>query len=161
MSKKLLKGGIQLTAIIVIVVAISTSASACWPYGGYSGGWWGGNGYYSTYSQESVPYYALNPPVYYSYPVSRTYGLYPFPYYADASYSSAPVNVVEPKMVMNRYVEQKLTAKANPLECHLLRIANPFVDQPAESNSAERANWEVTPNVKPKVVYPIKLTSTN
>ena len=27
-----------------------------------------------------MPYFALHPPVYYSYPVARTYGFSPFPY---------------------------------------------------------------------------------
>ena len=34
----------------------------------------------SVYATESVPYYALYPPVYYSYHVARTYGYSPFAY---------------------------------------------------------------------------------
>ncbi len=34
----------------------------------------------SIYTVERRPYFALHPPVYYSYPVARTYGLLPYPY---------------------------------------------------------------------------------
>jgi hypothetical protein len=34
----------------------------------------------SIYVQERSPYFALHPPVYYSYPVARTYGYLPYPY---------------------------------------------------------------------------------
>ena len=43
-------------------------AAACWGYG------------YSTYYSTGVPYFALHPPVYYSYRVARTYGYSPFAY---------------------------------------------------------------------------------
>jgi hypothetical protein len=34
----------------------------------------------SIYVQERSPYFALHPPVYYSYPVQRPYGYLPYPY---------------------------------------------------------------------------------
>jgi hypothetical protein len=34
----------------------------------------------SVYVQESVPYFALHPPVYYRYPLPRPYGYLPYPY---------------------------------------------------------------------------------
>ena len=40
-----------------------------------------GLGYFNYgYNQPRIPYYALYPPVYYSYPVARPYGFSPFAY---------------------------------------------------------------------------------
>lgn len=49
--------------------------------GGYYGGYnfWDAGRLYGVLSQN-VPYYAAFPPVYYSYPVARTYGYSPFAY---------------------------------------------------------------------------------
>ena len=157
MQKKILQCGVEMAISALVLITTSVSATANWSYGSPYHGWYGGNGYYSNYCQESVPYYALNPPVYYSYHVARTYGLYPFPYYADATPS--PAVAIEPKLVINKYVEQKLTAESDSLERQPLRIANPFVEQPAESKSVEKASWDNSKTVKPKVIYPIKLTS--
>ena len=44
------------------------------------GGWCGSSPWYTGYSSEYVPYYAMHPPVYYSYPVPRPYGYSPFAY---------------------------------------------------------------------------------
>jgi len=157
MQKKLLHCGVELAISVLVLITTTVSALASWPYGSPYYGWYGGNGCYSNYCQESVPYYALNPPVYYSYHVARTYGLYPFPYYADIMPS--PAVAIEPKLVINKYVEQKLTAESGSFERQPLRIANPFVEQPTESKSVEKASWDNSKTVKPKVIYPIKLTS--
>ncbi len=159
MGKKLLKTSIELAFITLILIATSVSASAYWPYFSTFSGWYGGNDYYSTYAQESVPYYALNPPVYYSYPVARTYGLLPFPYYADVP-PYCPSISVEPKLVINRYVDRKPTAESVSYQRQPLRITNPFVEQADESNSVKQASWEESKTVKPKVIYPIKASST-
>jgi hypothetical protein len=158
MQKRLFKSGVELAVILLVLVATSVSASAYWPYFSTFGGWYGGAEYYSTYSQESVPYYALNPPVYYSYPVARTYGLYPFPYYAEAP--AYPVAAVEPLLVVNRFVDQKQVAESDTISRQPLRITNPFVEQAPDSNSVKQASWEESKTVKPKVVYPIKVSST-
>jgi hypothetical protein len=63
------------------LLAMAGIANAC--DGPYFARWGGANWLYpsgSLYVQESVPYFALHPPVYYSYPVARTYGFSPFPY---------------------------------------------------------------------------------
>jgi hypothetical protein len=158
MQRKLLKSGVELAFSVLVLLATSVSASAYWPYFSTFGGWYGGGEYYSTYAQESVPYYALNPPVYYSYPVARTYGLYPFPYYADVA--NCPSVAPEPLLVVNRFVDQKQTAESGPISRQPLRITNPFVEQAADSDSVKQASWEESKAVKPKVVYPIKVTST-
>lgn len=160
MRKILFKQCIRFVAIALVLIATSVSASASWPYCCSYSGWYGGNGYYSNYSQESVPYYAVNPPVYYSYPVARTYGLYPFPYSAEVATATCPAVAPEPKLVINRFVEQKLTADSNSFERQPLRITNPFVAQSKESNPVKKASWENSTSVTPKVIYPISLTAT-
>ena len=52
---------------------------------GPHGGYWGpgyGYGYYWTgyrhFTRPDIPYYAINPPVYYSHPVKRPYGFSPY-----------------------------------------------------------------------------------
>jgi hypothetical protein len=136
--------------VIFSLSFVNRSASGQWP--GY--GCWGWNGYYSTYSQESIPYYALNPPVYYSYPVSRTYGLYPFPYIPESSANSF-ANCVEPKLVINKYVESPAKSVSVSLgEPRPLRIINRFVVQAGESNSVKKASWDKSKSLEPKVVYP-------
>jgi hypothetical protein len=74
------------TAIWAVLALLATSAiagraEAC--DGPYFARWGGSHWLYpsgSLYAQESAPYFALHPPVYYSYPVARTYGFSPFPY---------------------------------------------------------------------------------
>jgi hypothetical protein len=156
MKTRLPNNGTKIVLIILALITISSSASAFWPYQGGYNGWYGGDVYYSNYSQESVPYYALHPPVYYSYPVARTYGLYPFPYYADTPIS--PSATVEPKLVINSFVEQQ-TTQSITTEQQPLRILNPFVEQPEDSKSVKKASWERPVSVKTKVIYPLKMTS--
>ena len=48
--------------------------------GGYGLGFFNYGGYGGYATAERIPYYALYPPVYYSYPVARTYGYSPFAY---------------------------------------------------------------------------------
>ncbi len=78
---------------VIALLALSPTASAC------DGGCYGfgmGNLYNSLNYQ--VPYFAAHPPVYYSYPVPRTYGHSPFAYpphfrTPDVIESSGPVMV--------------------------------------------------------------------
>lgn len=82
---------------------------------------------YSVYTTESVPYYAMHPPVYYSGPVPRSYGYSPFPY---------PPSVMTPEFVeeypgpiiKNPYIE-RLPAEPSSQRTATApqRIQNPFV----------------------------------
>jgi hypothetical protein len=62
---------------------------------------------------NNVPYFALHPPVYYSYPVPRTYGYSPFAY---GPWVMTPelAPAVEPVTIINPYVPQ--TEKASTSE---------------------------------------------
>ena len=100
----------------------------------------------STYSTESVPYYALHPPVYYSFRVPRTYGYSPYAY---------PGAVLTPGSVAGGWVSDGYAwaesdeGKQSPKP---LRINNPFVRQGEKGPTASAA-----PTRSPKVIYPARL----
>src|SRR6476619_3931753 len=67
--------------------------------GDFSYGWDIAHLYRQLY--QNLPYFALHPPVYYSYPVPRTYGYSPFAYPPDVMtpdvvIESKPVTIVNP-----------------------------------------------------------------
>jgi hypothetical protein len=112
-------------------------------HGGFGLGFVGGYndfyGYAELYREllRNVPYYALHPPVYYSYPVPRTYGYSPFAYppgvmTPDIACASQPLEIINPhvesteaKPTSNAPNADRSTAiNANP---EPLVIINPFV----------------------------------
>jgi len=86
----------------------------------------------SVYAQESVPYFAQHPPVYYSYPVPRPYGHLPYPYLpaplpwsAGRQYPTAVLNsyvaaqpgrtmATGPEVMVNPYATAKDAAEPLP-----------------------------------------------
>lgn len=106
--------------------------------GAYGLGFFNYNGGYAA--NYRIPYYALFPPVYYSYPVARTYGFSPFAYPPGTRTPqlTPPMPAVE---FRNPFVEQKSsaeTSKLKPAETTLDKAAaaspprmyyNPFVKQ--------------------------------
>ena len=117
-------------------------APPCWGYG-YGGA-------YSTYCTESVPYYSLNPPVYYSYRVARTYGYSPFAYPPGVLTpgSEQPRQVI----VRNVYAPAEEVETSEASQPKPLRIDNPFVQQAGKSASGLKPNSH-----HPHVVYPAAL----
>jgi hypothetical protein len=110
------------------------------------------NAFQTGYSGESVPYFSLYPPVYYSYRVARTYGYSPFAY---------PPGVLTPSSVTPRSV---IVQNLNPGEggdasetspgTHPLRIDNPFV----EPSNGQGVTTTLKPTGRqPQVVYPTAL----
>ncbi len=86
----------QLMILLVIVAAAFAAAPTAQAqgYDGCNGGGWGwGYDMGALYNSldYNVPYFAAHPPVYYSYPVPRTYGYSPFAY---------PPYVMTPEVVM-------------------------------------------------------------
>ena len=120
---------------LALVILLSVPAGASNPpyYGYYQGcGSWpyfppGG------YAPERLPHYALYPPVYYSFPVARTYGYSPFAY---------PPGVATP--------DPNFAAASADRALPPLRIANPFVAGTEVTRPSEPARADS----KPVVVYP-------
>ena len=99
-----------LTALVLAAgSAVASSANAqCAAYGGFGGygfGYWDIGRLYSVLA-DNVPYHAAFPPVYYSYPVPRTYGFSPFAY--PPGVMTPEVEAPGPEVIENPYVQPKL-----------------------------------------------------
>jgi hypothetical protein len=102
-----------------VVALTASSAQAQFGAGGYGIGFYNyGNG--GGINQPSIPYYALYPPVYYSFPVARTYGYSPFAY---------PPGVMTPDVIPN----------SGPIE-----FQNPYVPKAPEPVQPKPASDKVT-----------------
>jgi len=101
------------TAVVVLAVGAADRAVAYGGYGGGYGGWYGAAGLGAYYanpyspSDRRVPYFAEHPPVYYSYPVARTYGYSP---YASPPTYTVPEVRAEPVIIENPHVKAKPTS---------------------------------------------------
>jgi hypothetical protein len=116
---------------LVLVALGSVSASADCGYG-YGYGMFGGR----VYVQDQLPFYAEFPPVYYSYPVPRTYGYSPFAYPPGVRTPEVEVRSVEPQVTFNPFVPRG--EKSAPVDVSPLRIRNPFAD-PSSNEGAVAA----------------------
>ena len=101
-----------LLVLLAIAVLPNVATAAHGPYFA-----WGGFAPWTyvprtVYTMERRPYFAVNPPVYYSYPVARPYGHYPFPYLLAPP--SRNVVAPQPVVVRNPYVPEPTTAKLQP-----------------------------------------------
>ncbi len=85
----------------------------------YSGNYYGNN-----YRQ---PYYALFPPVYYSYPVARPYGYSPFAYPPGTITPEAPRQAVAPVEYINPLVPQRDTPTGDKTASSPRMYYNPYV----------------------------------
>src|SRR5262249_15149277 len=109
----------QLLGLIALSLVISTASAAKAQYcgGGGCGGCGGGGcgydyGYLYNSLDYNVPYFAAHPPVYYSYPVPRTFGYSPFAYppyvmTPEMSEESAPVEITNPYVPSSRQEQPK------------------------------------------------------
>jgi hypothetical protein len=113
-----------------------------WNYGGYGYGY--GYGPWGGYYNGQMPYFAWNPPVYYSYPVAHPYGYSPYP---NPPYSVA---------VEGSYGEAPAAA-ASPAHPPPLRITNPYVTQGGGSKTDSAAPTAV----RPQVIYPAAMAQMN
>lgn len=145
--------------------------------GGMSGTAMAGQGFYyyggvsplaypvrSYYVQQEPPYFALYPPVYYSYPVRRPYGLSPYAwppvYHGDAVRSAlhparrGPAAMPErkpPKLIRNRFVSGGAGSGGAPqaeTRKKPLRIVNQYVVR------SDRATARDAEPGQPQVIYP-------
>jgi len=106
----------------------SAQEAGCWS------GMYGWGLPYSHYDLEHVPYFALHPPVYYSYPVARPYGYSPFAY--PPSVMTPELKPEEPKMMYNPFVPSNPAEETQPAavegktasSSQPLRLVNPFVE---------------------------------
>jgi hypothetical protein len=139
----------SLFVLAALSISLST-AQAQFPCATPGAGFAGWSNPYSYYvGSDRPPFYAMFPPVYYSYPVPRTYGYSPFAY--PAGTMTPEIEISEPETIVNPYIKPKAAEptkapdekKAEPLpkpatktssmktaEDRVQVIANPYFDQP-------------------------------
>jgi len=129
---------VLLALVLAVMAAPARACDNCG--GGWGGGGWGWGydiGYLYNQLDYNVPYFAAHPPVYYSYPVPRTYGYSPFAYPPGTMTPDVVLHdEVQPVEIVNPYVpksQQKAggvdTSAENRVstEPQPLVIMNPFV----------------------------------
>jgi hypothetical protein len=123
---------------LLVVASFSFLGQAAYGQNGYGLGFYNfndGNGI--NYRQP--PYYALFPPVYYSYVVPRTYGYSPFAY--PPGVMTPDLIPVKPLVVNNPYVPSK--PQAAPTSDRTASMGkmyyNPFVKQAGIASNAPQA----------------------
>lgn len=130
-------------AVLTLVPALTNEAqaqSSISPYGsgGFPGPGW--IGYYgSPYSLGQIPvppYFAIHPPVYYSYPVARSYGYSP---YAYPGWMETPP-VVMPEVIENPHVDQPEAQETKVLRTAYQVIENPYVSRGPKSSQLVQAD---------------------
>jgi hypothetical protein len=124
-------------AVVMLLSAVATQASAQ-GFGcrnqdiGQSTGFGVSGSLYGLGYVPVPPYFALHPPVYYSYPVPRTYGYSPYAY--PRTVMTPEYRAPQPLDVVNPYVkptEEKEAATSASFQTASapLMVINPFVDQ--------------------------------
>lgn len=99
--------------------------------------------------REHVPYYAKHPPVYYSRPISRPYGYYPYAYFPERPTPKAAQSL--PLVLSNPFVmgeAEGSVSKRPPLKrpsLEPLRIVNPFADEPEDPLPTHNASSRPEP----------------
>lgn len=102
------------------------------------------------YVPYKVPYFALHPPVYYSYPVPRPYGYSPFAY--PPGTMTPEVVAPTPVIIQNKFVPPKPAPAKNEKRVAQapLRIANPYVTVAAGKTIVASKTSH-----GPQVIYPM------
>ena len=124
-------GRFSLWMVCGVLLASSVGASSAKAQflsgGGYGLGFFNyGN---NSYMDQRIPYYALYPPVYYSYPVARTYGYSPFAY-PPGTRTPDIAPTAQAATYINPYVPRKVQPAAKqPTLDKSVRVANPASDE--------------------------------
>jgi len=131
-------GQMKLWLCVVILVGCLFSPAAQAQFGlggcglGNSGGWGVGFYDYGWGAYQRPPYYALYPPVYYSFPVARPYGYSPFAYPPGVMTPEVPQSQIEVSpIIYNPFVRPKGEPKPSPDKAasRSKTYLNPYVQQ--------------------------------
>ncbi len=131
-------------AAILVVCFLSSAARAqgAWPGHGalgdqllYARGYGSVGMLYSLGYVPVPPYFALHPPVYYSYPVPRPYGYSPYAY--PGTVMTPEWKPAAPQEIINPYVEPDPTSTSTDgkMANRAQTIINPFVQQNGTADS--------------------------
>lgn len=94
-----------------VVAAIAAYSLTQEPAKADYGAWGGFAPWYTGYTREHIPYYAMHPPVYYSYPVPRPYGWSPWAYPPGVMTPDILGEMSGPKEMINPHVPPAENAK--------------------------------------------------
>lgn len=95
-----------------------------------------GLGLYNSYDPP-MPFYAMFPPVYYSFPVARPYGYSPFAY--PPGFTTPEGERVQAKEVVNPYVPRKAVNRPKERTARAPQVLiNPFVERRSPTALAAR-----------------------
>lgn len=123
----------------LVVLSIGVGSAQAW--NGCNGGFGYGWGYLFDNLDNKVPHFAAYPPVYYSYPVPRTYGYSPFAY-PPGVMTPEVIETVEPSIIENPHVENSIpetqarpeakneSTVGGPSSSVPLVIVNPYATEP-------------------------------
>lgn len=146
--------------VVAIVLLVGTTSSpvqaqvapGCggvnyWLGGGGLSGDYFGRSHSSPYAMGRIPtppYFALHPPVYYSYPVPRTYGYSPFAYPGIVATPEIvePVKVT-PTEIINPHVKAAAKVKVEKTDDRTAQIQPREVINPYVTNPGTRAGVEL------------------
>lgn len=128
----------------LFVAGTMSSAAQAQVWNGYNSGFYGGLPY-SVYSLDSVPYYALHPPVYYSHVVPRPYGYSPYAYPPGIMTPEVAPGESAPQVMINPHVPSRTKASqtenrvaaASPRQIEPKTILNPYVTSDVAKLPAE------------------------
>jgi hypothetical protein len=152
MNAKLILVGLM---SLVAVGMPQAAAGQDWFYGcpyytGYGGFGWQP----SYYASESLPYFSLHPPVYYSYRVPRTYGYSPFAYPPGVLTPGSEPPRAAHGQNMYQNTPEGTEATGSQQGRPPLRIDNPFVEQSGKQGVTRDRR---PAGRQPQVVYPAAL----
>ena len=126
---------VMIVALVAVIgLAATPQAQACNGCGGNGYGY--GLGYLYNSLDYNVPYFAAHPPVYYSYPVPRTYGYSPFAYAPHVMTPDVVDDSAVPVQIINPYVPSSSGEQTKPAadqtahstsQTQPLVILNPYV----------------------------------
>ena len=126
----------RLSFIVAAIAAICLSQE---PAEAQHGAWGGFAPWYTGYTREHIPYYAMHPPVYYSYPVPRPYGFSPWAYPPGVMTPEILGEMTGPKEIINPHVpraDAKPMSSTNKTTNHKAGgpipqvVINPFIGLP-------------------------------
>ena len=106
------------------------------------------------YTQTHLPYFALHPPVYYSYPVPRPYGYSPYAY--PPGTVTPEIIPRRPLVIQNKFVPKRAVdrAQTDRVTRTPLRIVNPYVVQSDRSERGRPNADGPRPARQPQVIFP-------
>ena len=134
-------GRIRLGIGLGVLIAASAGASSASAQMGFGPGGYGLGYFNYGYNQPRIPYYALYPPVYYSYPVARTYGYSPFAY--PPGTQTPQIAPAEAAVEYRNPCVPSGSAQPRPSEDKMAAqprmYLNPYVEQASAAGSAKLA----------------------